>query len=134
MQFNSTYFLAALLLFFTEVFIAAVVQDSFIRPYGGDFLVVVFLYCLLKSFSKIPVKNAIFGVLFFAYAVEAFQYFDLPGMLGLSGNKIALVVLGNHFEWLDMLIYSLAGVFIFIIEQARGNFSKKRAEAKVEKF
>ena len=119
MKFHSKYFLGALLLFFTEIFIAVFVKDSVIRPYGGDFLVVIFLYCLLKSFFKIPVKSAIFGVLLFAFVVEATQHFKLVELWGLQDNSIALVVLGNQFEWLDLLIYSLGALSILLIEQIR---------------
>lgn len=119
MQFNPGYFLATLLLFFTEVFIAVFVKDAFIRPYGGDFLVVIFLYCLIRSFFKIPVKNAILGVLLFAFAVEATQYFKLVELWGLQDNGVASVVLGNHFELLDLLIYSLGALSILLIERIR---------------
>ncbi|WP_029033386.1 DUF2809 domain-containing protein [Salinimicrobium terrae] len=119
MQFNLKYFLAAVILFFIEVFIAVFVQDSFIRPYGGDFLVVIFLYCLLKSFFRIPVKNAIFGVLLFSFVVEGSQYLRLVDLMGLQDNKIASVVLGNYFEWLDMVIYTLAALTIYWIEIMR---------------
>ena len=121
MIFNKKYFFAALLLFFIEVLIAAFVRDSFFRPYGGDFLVVLFLYCLLKSFFRIPVKNAIFGVLLFAFTVEGSQYLKLVNSLGLKDNKIATAVLGNHFEWLDMLSYTLGALTILGIEKLRSN-------------
>jgi glycopeptide antibiotics resistance protein len=96
-QFHSKYFLAAVILFLIEVFIAAFVQDSFIRPYGGDFLVVVFLYCLLKSFFKLPVKKAILGVLLFTFAVEGSQYLKLVDLMGLQDNKIASARYGESF-------------------------------------
>jgi hypothetical protein len=125
--FNLKYFLAALLLFFTEVFIAIYVKDSYIRPYGGDFLVVIFLYCLLKSFFKIPVKNAIIGVLLFAFLIEGLQYLELVKLLGLQHNQIASVILGSHFEWLDILIYSLGGLVVFLVEKKdRKTFSSNR--------
>ncbi|MGB7785750.1 MAG: DUF2809 domain-containing protein, partial [Salinimicrobium sp.] len=69
LRFQKSYFLASLILFLLLVFIAAYVSDDIIRPYGGDVLVVIFLYCLLKSIFRIPVKNAIFGVLVFAFAL-----------------------------------------------------------------
>lgn len=118
-SFNRKYFTAAILLFLVEVFIAVYINDSFVRPYAGDFLVVFFLYCLVKSFSKIPVKNAIFGVLLFAFIIEGLQFFKLVNMLGLQDNKIALAVLGNHFEWLDILIYTLAAFSIYLMEKTR---------------
>ena len=48
--FNKTYFLLALLLLLAEVLIALYLHDALIRPYGGDFLVVILLYCFVKSF------------------------------------------------------------------------------------
>ncbi|MCX2839455.1 DUF2809 domain-containing protein [Salinimicrobium sp. MT39] len=124
MQFHFNYFAAAVLLFFTEVFIAAFINDTIIRPYGGDFLVVIFLYFLLKSFFNIPVKNAIFGVLFFAFAVEASQYFRLISLLNRQDNRIASMVLGNHFEWLDIVIYILAALCIYSAEKIKAGYLK----------
>jgi len=48
--FNKTYFALAILLFIVEVFIGMYVKDNFIRPYGGDFLVVILLYFLVRAF------------------------------------------------------------------------------------
>ncbi|MCY2686481.1 ribosomal maturation YjgA family protein [Salinimicrobium sp. TH3] len=130
MQFDLKYFFAAVILFFVEVFIAAFVQDSIIRPYGGDFLVVIFLYCLLKSFFRLPVKNAILGVLLFAFAVECSQYLKLIGLLGMQDNKIISAVMGNHFEWLDMLLYTLGAFTIFGIEKWRSlSFRSRKTSA-----
>jgi len=53
--FNKTYFLLALLLLSVELFIGFFVRDAVIRPYGGDFLVVILLYCMLKSFIDLAV-------------------------------------------------------------------------------
>ncbi|WP_265165419.1 ribosomal maturation YjgA family protein [Salinimicrobium tongyeongense] len=124
MKFNAGYFWAAVLLFFTEVLIAAFINDAVIRPYGGDFLVIIFLYCLLKSFFDIPVKNAIFGVLLFAFAVEASQYFNLIFLLKLQDNGIASAVLGNHAEWLDIFIYTLAALGIYSAEKLKAGYLK----------
>ena len=118
------YFLLAVVLFFTEVAIALFVRDTIIRPYGGDLLVVIFLYCLLKSFFRIPVKNAIFGVLLFCFFIEALQYFQFIRLLDLQDDPVASAVLGSHFEWLDILLYLLGGLSIFIAEAI---FRRKRA-------
>lgn len=115
--FQKGYFLAAVVLFFIEAALALFVQDEFFRPYGGDFLVILFLYCLLKSLFIIPVKNAIFGVLLFAYFLEGLQYVHISELLGLQNNKLFTTVLGNHFEWLDLAIYTLAGIFVLAAER-----------------
>jgi len=44
------YFTPALLLLLAEGFIERYVHDNLIRPYVGDLLVVVLIYCLIKSF------------------------------------------------------------------------------------
>ncbi|MHA6279038.1 ribosomal maturation YjgA family protein [Salinimicrobium sp. CAU 1759] len=124
--FNFKYFLTALLLLFTLVLIAVFVSDSFIRPYGGDFLVIIFLYCLLQSFFKIPVKNAIFGVLLFSFLIEGLQYFRFIYLLDLQDNVIASAVLGSHFEWLDMLVYSLGALTVIIVEKLRSRLSAEK--------
>lgn len=120
--FNKKYFTAAIFFFVIEVLIALYVKDDFIRPYGGDFLVIFFLYCLLKSFFKVPVKNAIFGVLLFAFIIEGLQYFKIVDRLGLEHNPIASVVLGSHFEWLDILLYTLGAFAVVLLELARRQF------------
>ena len=121
-HFHKKYFFAAIFLFLLLVFIAVFVRDSIIRPYGGDLLVVVFLYCLLKSFFRIPVKNAIFGVFLFAIAIEALQYLRIVNLLGLEGNNIATIVLGSYFEWLDILFYALGCFLVYVVEMRRARY------------
>ena len=43
------YAIAALLLFLIELFIALFVHDTFVRPYFGDVLVVILLWCIIKT-------------------------------------------------------------------------------------
>lgn len=116
--FNRKYFIVAVLLFIIEVLIAVYIRDSFVRPYAGDFLVVLLLYSFVKSFLKISVKKAIFGVLLFSWLVEGLQYIEIIKLLELN-DIILRVVLGNHFEWLDMLIYTLAAFSVFYIEKMK---------------
>ena len=118
-HFHKSYFFAAIFLFLLLLFIAVFVKDSIIRPYVGDLLVVIFLYCLLKSFFKIPVKNAIFGVLLFAIAIEALQYLSIVKLLGLEKSNIATIVLGSYFEWLDIVFYALGALLVYVVEMGR---------------
>lgn len=114
--YKKTYFVWAAILFVAEVFIALFVRDSIIRPYGGDFLVVIFLYCLIRSFLKISVVQAVVAVLCFAYVIEWMQYLELTTKFGLDGNPVVATVLGNHFEWLDILLYSLGICSVLLYE------------------
>ena len=118
-RFRLNYFLVFLLLFLVEVCIALFVRDRFVRPYLGDVLVVLLLYCFLQSFLKLQPRVAALGVLLFAFGIEMLQYFRLVEVLGLRNNKIATTVLGSSFDWEDLLAYSLGAVLVLLIEGFR---------------
>lgn len=114
-----SYFRWAFTLLLTEILIAVYLHDALIRPFGGDFLVVILLYCMIKSFSDMnPVKAAL-GVLLFAYVVEVSQYFHLVNLLGLGGSNIARLLLGNSFSFADLLAYTLGIALVIVIERIR---------------
>ena len=115
-QFNRNYFILTILLFLTEIAIAMYVHDNFIRPYFGDFLVVILLYCFVKSFIKVSVWVAATLVLVFSVAIETAQYFNMVEKLGLQHSKIATVLLGNSFAWMDLIAYTLGILVIITIE------------------
>jgi Protein of unknown function (DUF2809) len=122
LQFKKSYFLLSLLFFAIELYIGFYVNDNFIRPYVGDFLVVILIYCFLRSFLNIPKKTTALLVLLFAYAVEIAQFFDIVAWLGLTGNRPAEVLIGTSFSWEDMLAYTLG---VALASCADGYFSKK---------
>jgi len=118
-RFSLKFFVLTVLLFITEVLIAVYVHDSFIRPYFGDFLVVILLYCFVSAFLQAPVKPLAMGVLLFAYLIETLQYFNLVKHLGLQHSRLANIVIGNHFEWTDMLAYTLGILCILLLDKLR---------------
>ena len=120
LKFNRKYLLIALLIFVVEVLIALYVHDRFIRPYIGDMLVVILLYCLLKAFFDLPVMKAAIGVLVFSFAIEIMQYFRAVELLSLEDNKLARVVIGTSFAWEDFLAYTM-GILVVIIVEKRQN-------------
>jgi hypothetical protein len=117
LQFNRTYFAFTVFLFLLETAIALFVHDNFIRPYFGDFLVVMLLYCFLKSFINLSVWAAAGLVFLFSFAIETAQYFNMVEKLGLQHYKIAKVVLGNSFAWMDLLAYVLGILAVISIEK-----------------
>ncbi len=118
--FQRTYFTLTILLFVVEILIALFVKDSFVRPYVGDFLVVILIYCFLKSFWKAPVKIVAISVLLFSYLVELLQYFKIVKLLGLKNSRLANVIIGNSFAWSDMLAYALGIMLVVWIERIIG--------------
>lgn len=93
-----------LLLLAVEVAIALFVNDTIIRPFVGDVLVVVLVFCFLAIFFT-PNTRLIVFVFLFAAAVEISQYFDLVAILGQENNRLVSTVLGRTFSWLDFLAY-----------------------------
>ena len=118
-RFQKIYFLLFLLLLWFEVLIALFVHDQFVRPYLGDFLVVLLLYCFTRSFLQVRVITAIMMVLLFAYAVETAQYFTVINHIGLEENVFAKTVIGSSFDWQDILAYTLGSLLIYLVEQVR---------------
>lgn len=116
-KFNVHYFLPACLLFATEVVIALFVRDGFVRPYAGDFLVVILLYCLIKSFLTLTVWKTAIIVLLLSFVIESLQYIRFIDIIGLSGNKVLKTVLGYGFEWWDILAYTLGILAVLLFEK-----------------
>ena len=114
LQFNLKYFVFTILLFITEVIIAVYVHDSFVRPYIGDVLVVILIYCFFLSFLKLPKLKVAISTLLFAFVVETLQYFNFVQILGLQHSKLANIIIGNSFAWADMVAY-VAGIIIVVV-------------------
>jgi hypothetical protein len=121
LTFNRNYFLPAFFLLAIEVLIAVFVHDAFVRPYIGDLLVVILLYCIARSFLKIPAWIAASAVLLFSYTVELLQYFNFVERLGWAHSKIAVIILGNSFGWPDLLAYTIGIAVVLLIEAMKGD-------------
>lgn len=111
------YFLATVILFITEVLIALFVNDNFIRPYIGDVLVVILIYCAIQSFFDTPVVATAIAVLIFSFVVETLQYFRIIAILGWQDNKLARVVIGTSFAWEDLVAYTAGIALVILVEK-----------------
>jgi len=106
-RFNLSYFLLTLALIGIEIFIGACMHDAVIRPYGGDFLCVILLYCFARSFWDWPVLPLSLGILVFAYLEETGQYFHLADKLGFTRPSLMRTLIGTYFTWVDIGSYTL---------------------------
>ena len=113
MRFHKHYFALSLLIFLIEVAIALWVKDRWVRPYGGDTLVVILIYTFFMTFHDFHKLGLAVGVLCFAYLIETLQYFKLVSILGFEHSRLANIVIGNSFAWGDMVAYTLG--FLFLI-------------------
>jgi hypothetical protein len=122
LRFQKQYFILAMLLFLIEVLIAAYLHDKMVRPYVGDFLVVILLYCLVKSFFTVSTLQAAVSVLIFSYIIELSQYFHLVSHLGLQNSKLVATILGSSFEWIDLIAYTAGIAVVLYIEKIRETY------------
>jgi hypothetical protein len=118
-QFNKAYGLLAAGLLLVEILIARFAHDRFVRPYAGDFLATIFLYCLLKSVWPAPAWQVVLAALLVSYAIEMAQLAHLLHWLGWQHSRMARLLLGSQFEWGDMLAYTLGAIAVLGLERAR---------------
>ena len=116
-RFHKTYFILTLVLFLTEVLIAMYVNDNFIRPYFGDFLVVILMYCFLKSFIDSGVSLTVIAVLLFSFLIEVLQYLNFVERIGLGNSEMARTLIGTSFAWMDILAYTTGALAILWFER-----------------
>lgn len=110
------YLIAAMAFFIIEVLIALYVHDDIIRPWGGDVLVVVLLYCFVRGVTRLNLLTAAAVVLVFSWFVEALQYLQIIRILGLEGNTVARTVIGTTFSWTDIVAYTLGIALVVGVE------------------
>lgn len=110
--FNKKYFYSTLILFLTEVYIAVFINDNFIRPFIGDILVVILIYCFIRTFFNIKSSIIILSVFSFSCTIEILQYFNFVNNLGLQKYKILAVALGSTFDWKDIIAYAIGSIIV----------------------
>ena len=117
MRLKYKYFVTTIFLFIVEVLIATkLAYIDWLRAYFGDVLVVILIYTFIQSFFYFDKIKTIIGVFLFACAIEFAQYFHFGELLGFKDNKIAMIVLGNSFSWIDILCYLIGSFCIFIYQ------------------
>lgn len=102
-----SYAFLTLLLICVEVLIALFVHDKFIRPYVGDVLVVIVLYCLIRVFIPTKVKFLWLYVFIFAAGVELLQLVHIVDLLGLGNIPFFRVLIGSVCDIKDILCYAV---------------------------
>ena len=103
--------------FILEVLIALFVNDSFIRPFGGDILVTILLCLFFRAFFPVKTKLLPVYVFLFAVAVEICQYFDIVKLLGFENNVLISTLVGRSYSFVDIICYAVGCIAFFIVEQ-----------------
>lgn len=115
MRLKYKYFVTTIFLFIVEVLIATkLAYIDWLRAYFGDVLVVILIYTFIQSFFYFDKTKTIIGVFLFACAIEFAQHFHFAELLGFKDNKIAMIVLGNSFSWIDILCYVFGCILVLL--------------------
>jgi hypothetical protein len=109
------YAIAFMVLLITETLIALYIHDDIIRPYFGDILVVILIYCFLRIIIPTGYKCLPFYIFLFAAGLECLQYFHLVQLLGLQEYKFWRIVIGSTFDLKDIMCYG-AGCILLILD------------------
>lgn len=115
-RFSWIYFSFSLVLLAIELYIAECTHDSIIRPYGGDYLCVIFLYTLVRTFRDFPVRPLAMWIFAFACFVEVTQYFHLADHLGFTEPSFIRTLMGYSFTWVDIGCYALGIGTVLAVE------------------
>lgn len=102
-----------------EIIIGKYINDSFIRPYVGDVLVVMVLYCLIRAVVPNGVKLMPLYVFLFAAAVEVLQGAGLSNIPFIAERPVLKIVFGSVFDWKDIACYAVGCAIVWGIEALR---------------
>ncbi len=103
------------------VFIALFVNDSFVRPYFGDVLIVGVICAFLRIFLPDKIRFLPLFTAAFAVVVEILQYFDFVNLLGLADNTFLSIALGRTFDIKDIICYIVGGLLFYSAEKSVKN-------------
>lgn len=110
------YAVATVLLIITEVLIALFVHDNFVRPYLGDVLVVIVVYCAVRIIVPTKCKLLPLLVFIFAVGVELLQYFNIVSLLGFENNAFMKILIGSSFDVKDIACYAAGCAVLTVYE------------------
>ena len=110
------YLAASVIILAVEIFIGVFVRDNFVRPYGGDILVVVLIYCMIRTLFPKVIKLLPLYVFLFALAVELLQLADIVGLLGIPRGSFLAIIIGTSFSYIDILCYAVGCATVFTTE------------------
>jgi Protein of unknown function (DUF2809) len=114
---RSIYFIAAVIILMIEIAIALGIGGAFIRGSVGDILVIVLIYCLLRTFPIFPPITAAITAVATGFLDEALQYINISERLRLQAGSILYIIIGNTFSPHDLLMYLMGGGLALTIDR-----------------
>ncbi len=113
---RAVYLVAALVILAIEIFIGICVRDDFVRPYVGDALVVILIYCLIRVIKPTGMKLLPLYVFIFALAVELLQLANIVDLLGIPRGSVIAIIIGTSFSFVDIICYAVGCIIVYLTE------------------
>lgn len=111
------FFILFILLVLVEAFIALFVHDNIVRPYIGDVLVVGVVYFFIRFIFPDRKGHLPLYVFLFAVFIEVSQYFNIVKLLNLQDNKLAVILIGTSFSYIDILCYLTGCILLYVFQR-----------------
>lgn len=87
-------------------------EDSFIRPYVGDVLVVFVIYFFVRIMILEKCKWLPMFIFLFAVGVEIGQYFHIAEKLGMSDDVFVKNLIGSTLDMKDIICYGVGSLIL----------------------
>ena len=104
---RATYFAIFVAILCIEILIGVYVRDAFVRPYVGDVLVVVLIYCAVRVIFPMGIKLLPLYVFAFSCGVELLQLVDVVSLLGIPSGSLLAILIGSTFSVADLVCYAV---------------------------
>lgn len=111
---NKKFLVYFIILFLLETFIAIFIHDNIIRPYIGDILVIILIYCFILIFTKKKIKLLPLYLFIFSIIIELLQYINILKRLRLEKHLILRILIGTTFDIKDIICYGIGMIVIFL--------------------
>lgn len=121
------YFIGFMLFLAVEFIIGIYVHDQFVRPYVGDMLIVIVLYCFVRCFVPKRYPLLPLGLFIFAALVECSQAFQLTEKISILDHSLFRIILGATFDLKDIACYAVGCCLLGLFEYLKKVFSSLRS-------
>lgn len=101
-----------------EILIGMFVHDSFVRPYLGDVLVVMVLYCLVRIFVPDKIRMLPLYLFLFVAGVEVLQGLQIADKLGIT-SPVLRTMIGTVCDVKDILCYAVGCALLGLYEMIK---------------
>lgn len=101
-----------------EILIGAFVHDSFVRPYVGDVIVVVVIYCFVRIFIPERVRVLPLYIFILSAGVEILQGLQIADRLGIT-SPVLRTIIGTVCDPKDIICYAVGCLILGVFELIR---------------